>query len=129
MTVQAKIKEDLKQAMLEKNVEVRDLLRVVIGEFNRIGKEVSDKEAIAILKKMGQNATDQNNFKELHIIASYLPNQMDEDELTTTINEIVDDLECTSMRDMGKVMGELKAKYGGEYDGKLASTIVRKVLA
>ena len=52
MTVQEHIVNDMKIAMREKNVEVRDLLRVVIGEFNREGKEVSDERATAVIKRM-----------------------------------------------------------------------------
>ena len=56
MTIQEKIKADVKTAMLAKETQTRDILRVVIGEFNRIGKEVSDTEATATIKKMVANA-------------------------------------------------------------------------
>ena len=128
MTVQEKINIDLKLAMLNKEVDKKDLLRVVIGEFNRVDKIVSDDKAIAIIKKMVENAKDQGNTNEIPILEVYLPSQLDADELGIKINEIIDDLEATSMKDMGRVMGELKAKYSGTYDGKLASTLVRELL-
>lgn len=44
--------------MFQKNESVKSLLRVIIGEFNRVGKEISDSEATQILKKMVKNAQD-----------------------------------------------------------------------
>lgn len=128
MTVQETINSDVKNAMKTKNVAVRDLLRVVIGEFNRVDKVVSDEKALSIIKKMVENAKEQGNTGEVSILEAYLPKQMDADDLTIKINEIIDDLEATSMKDMGRIMGELKAGYGGTYDGKLASTLVRELL-
>ena len=128
MTIQETINVDLKLAMLNKEVAKKDLLRVVIGEFNRVDKTVSDEKAISIIKKMAENAKDQGNTNEIPILEVYLPSQLDADELGIKINEIIDDLEATSMKDMGRVMGELKATYGGTYDGKLASTLVRELL-
>lgn len=128
MTIEKQIKADLKQAMLNKETTKRDVLRVVIGEFNRIGKEVSDEKAIAIIKKMGKNATDQNKFDELHILASYLPDEMDELELKRVCMNFIMNMNSPTMKDMGKVMGYLKNNYNGLYDGKLASTLVKELL-
>ena len=129
MTVQEQIKVDLKSAMINKETTKRDILRVVIGEFNRIDKEVSDEKAIAIIKKMGQNATDQNKFDELHILASYLPDEMDELELKRVCMNFIMNMNSPTMRDMGKVMSYLKDNYTGLYDGKVASTLVKKLLS
>ena len=128
MTIQEQIKADLKQAMLSKNVDVKDILRVVIGEFNREGKDVSDERATAIIKKMVQNAKDQENIEEQVILEVYLPTQMDEAKLTNVIQDIIIRDGYTTMRDMGGIMGSLKAEHAGTYDGKLASTIVKKLL-
>lgn len=128
MTIQEHIVNDMKIAMREKNVEVRDLLRVVIGEFNREGKDVSDEKATATIKKMVQNAKDQGNDSEATILEVYLPQQMDENELTLIINQIITVNGFDSMKDMGKVMSELKNDHAGQYDGKMASTLVRELL-
>ena len=129
MTVQETISNDVKNAMREKNVEVRDLLRVVIGEFNRIDKVVSDEKALSIIKKMVENAKEQGNTGEVTILEVYLPTQMGIDDLTPVINNIISDLNCTSIKDMGRVMSGLKHLHSGQYDGKLASTLVRELLA
>lgn len=129
MTIQEHIKNDLTIAMREKNEGMKSILRVVIGEFNRIGKEVSDEQAISILKKMRQNAIDQGNVDEQASLELYLPVQMDGEKLNVVIENIISDLGCSSIKDMGKVMAELKLRHDGTYDGKEASAIVRKLLA
>ena len=129
MTVQEHINNDMKIAMREKRVEMRDLLRVVIGEFNRVGKEVSDEKAIAIIKKMAQNAKDQENTSEHTILKLYLPSQMDEAELEKIIQNCITFNSYSTMKDMGKVMGYLKKNYDGTYDGKTASVLVKKLLS
>jgi len=129
MTVQEHIKNDLKIAMREKNVALRDLLRVVIGEFNREGKEVSDERATAIIKKMRDNAVEFNNESEVELLDLYLPQQMDELELKRVLMNHIMNLDSPSMKDMGGVMGFLKTNFGGQYDGKVAGGLVRKLLA
>ena len=129
MTVQETISNDVKNAMREKNVEVRDLLRVVIGEFNRIDKTVSDEKALSIIKKMVENAKEQGNTGEVTILEAYLPTQMDELELKRVLMNHIMNLNSPTMKDMGGVMGWLKKNHGGTYDGKLASTLVRELLA
>ncbi len=128
MTVQETINSNVKIAMKEKNVEVRDLLRVVIGEFNRIDKIVSDEKALAIIKKMVENAKEQGNTGEVTILEVYLPKQLDELELKRVLMNYIMNLNSPSMKDMGSVMGFLKKNHGGTYDGKLASTLVRELL-
>lgn len=140
MTIQETIVDNMKNAMRSKDVVVRDLLRVVIGEFNREGKNLTDEESTKIIIRMVKGAKEvikesthsviiQKMENEVSILEKYLPSKMDSDELAIKINEIIDDLECTSMKDMGRVMGELKASYTDQYDGKLASTLVRESLA
>jgi len=129
MTIQEHIKNDLVVAMREKNENVKSILRVVIGEFNRVGKEVSDENAISILKKMNQNAIDQGNSIESTILELYLPKQLTEAELTDVIKHIILRDGYSTMKYMGNIMGSLKEDYVGTYDGKLASTIVRKLLS
>jgi len=128
MTIQEKIKADVKTAMLAKETQTRDILRVVIGEFNRIGKEVSDTEATATIKKMVANAQEMKNESEVEILSAYLPKQLTEDQLDMLISQIIEDEKIDSMRGMGKIMSELQRGFAGQYDGKLASKIVKEKL-
>jgi uncharacterized protein YqeY len=129
MTVQEKIKNDLKVAMQTSNKEVRDLLRVVLGEFDRIGKELSDEQATAVIKKMVANANEMNNEGEANYLAQYLPKELSEHDLANIIQKIITYNGYDSMKDMGSIMGKLKQEHPNQYDGKLASILVKKALA
>ena len=130
MNLQEKIKGDLKVAMKESNKEAKDIIRVVIGEFNRVGKEVSDQEATAIIKKMVTNANEMNNTAEADFLSKYLPKQLSEHDLRNIIQGILSsEHNISSMRDIGRIMGILQKEYAGMYDGKLASTIIKDKLA
>lgn len=129
MTVQEHIVNDMKSAMREKNVKMRDFLRVVMAEFSREGKELTDEQANAVLTKMVKSAKIMKNDAEVTMLELYLPSQMEEAELREKIQNCITFNGYTTMQDMGKVMGYLNANHKGLYDGKLASTIVKELLA
>jgi uncharacterized protein YqeY len=128
MTVQEKINGDLRVAMKESNKEAKDILRVVIGEFNRIGKEISDANATSIIKKMVGNANEMNNISEANFLGKYLPKQLTEDQIDMLVSQIIEDESIDSIKGMGKIMNILQKEYAGQYDGKLASTIIKDKL-
>lgn len=129
MTIQEKVKSELKSAMINKQKAITSLLRVLIGEFNRVGKEVNDAEATAIIKKMAQNARDQGIATEVEILEKFLPQQLTEDQLTMLIQDMIEETGVDSMRGMGQIMGMLKNEYAGRYDGKLASQIIKNLFS
>lgn len=129
MTIQEKINTDLKQAMLSKDEAKKSLLRVLIGEFNRVDKIVDDSKAIAIIKKMVENASIVGTpaaLIEKALLESYLPKQLTSDQLLILISQLIEDKGYTSSKDMGKIMGDLKNEYAGQYDGKLASELIKQ---
>lgn len=139
MTLQEQINADLKAAMLNNDTATKDLLRVVIGELNRIDKVVPNDKVVATIKKMIENArvitvsrTSAEAIgtatKEIELLEKYLPKQLTEAELSAVIDNVVKTNSYT-IKDMGKVMSFLKEQYGGRYDGKLASIITKEVLA
>lgn len=128
-TLQKKIQLDLKNAMLNKQDETRDLLRVVIGEMNREGKELPDARVMAIIKKMIENAKLVNKPNEIVILEKYLPSQLDEATLKQEIVKIISEKAYTNIKEMGKVMADLKTKYAGQYDGQVASKLVKEIFA
>ena len=67
-----------------------------------------------------------NMTKEADIYKSYLPQQMTEDELETAIGVFMGD---NANANMGQIMGYLKKTHGGQYDGKMASTLIRTILS
>jgi uncharacterized protein len=125
MKLQEIIYLDLKNAMISKDNDKKNLLRVVIGEFNRIGKEISDDDIIKIIKKMKENAISLNNKIEEDILNNYLPKTLSLDQLEEAISNIMFSNNFSTLNDIGKIMMELKAKYPSQYDGKVASNIIK----
>jgi uncharacterized protein YqeY len=65
---------------------------------------------------------------EIEVIERYLPKQLSEDETREAIAGIIDELDLSSKKDLGRVMKEVKARYPGQVDGRLASSIAGQLL-
>lgn len=130
MTLEERIAQDLKQAMLQKNEAKKSLLRVLIGEFNRKGdgKGIGDAKATDVIKGMIENAKLVNNNDEIVILEEYMPKQLTKDQLDMHISQFIEEKKYSSVKDMGKLMNDLKATFPGQYDGKLASELVKERL-
>jgi uncharacterized protein YqeY len=126
MKVQEKIKNDLKVAMKNGNKEEVNLLRVVIGEFNRIGKDLTDEQVLKVITKMAKNARDLNNMGEFAILDHYIPNTLSEENTKVLISDIIKTNGYSGMKDMGNVMKQLRRP---DVDMKLASDLVKRALA
>ena len=125
------INSELKQAMLDKDVFVRDTLRLVTSEIKRFEvdnrKDPTDEDVVAILKRMAKQRKDsiqqykdggrpdleEIEQKELDLLATYLPQALSGDALKTAISEIISENGFSGMQDMGNVMKELKIKQIG----------------
>lgn len=127
MTLLEKIISDLRKSISEENTETKSLLRVIIGEADRQGKNIGDQEMISIIKKMIDNAAAVNNENEIKILERYLPKQLSEVELKNIIINLISANSYT-IKDMGNIMGYLKKEFTGQYDGKIASDITKKIL-
>lgn len=125
MKLQEKIHSDLKNAMINKDNHRKDLLRVLIGEINREGKELSDERIIKIIKKMSENALIMNNQLEIDILSEYLPKMLTEQEIDVIISDYILNNDINNIKQMGLVMKYLKDEYGSSIDGKIASLIFK----
>ena len=107
------------------------------------GKErATDEEILQLLQKMVKQRADSitqfqaagrtdlvdKETAEKAIIESYLPKQMDEAASRAAIATVIKDTGAAGPKDMGKVMGELKARYAGQMDFGKASPIVKELL-
>jgi len=133
--LQAIIKSDMKDAMINRDKEKLALLRVVVGEINTLSKAkdrvspiVQDDEVIVLVKKMKENAIEMGNTDEVKILDLYLPSLMGEKQLEIIIRGLIQNQGFSGMKDMGKIMGLLKNNYPGTYDGKMASNMVKDLL-
>jgi len=141
------IKNDLKQAMLDKNHDVRDTIRMFLAELQRYEidnkVEADDALAINIINKMIKQRNDsitqfmdggredlaKQEELELKILSAYKPEQLSEDKVKSYVDDAINDLNANSMQDMGKVMGSLKPKLAGKADMGLVSKIVKESLS
>ncbi len=145
-----KITADLKTAMKAGDRAKVDALRLINAglkdkdiEARGAGKTLSADDVLALLQKMiksRQESLDiyeKNNRPELAdkerfeiaVISSYLPSQMSEAEVADAIHATVAELGATSIKDMGKVVAALKAKYAGRMDFGKASAVVKAALS
>ena len=105
--------------------------------------ELSDDEATAVIKrqvkqrkdsmaeyeKYGKTEEVDNLKKEIEILSKYLPEEISEEQINKTLDEIFDELKPESMKDMGRVMKEATTRLGAGADGSLISKLVRERLS
>ena len=108
MTIQEQINEDLKQAILSRDEDKKSYLRVVISEFNRVGKTLSDDVVTKELRRLEESAKIMNNDYEIGVLSKYLPNKLSEDETRIIVENIIHANNIESMKEVGKFMGILK---------------------
>ena len=139
------LKKMMMKAKLEKDKIKSNLLSTLVGEAVMVGKndgnrETTEQEVLDLTKKFLKGVNENLKLLEeagkdvaatLHekeILESLLPKQMSESELISAVEKIIETLPEKSMKMMGKIMGDLKTKYNGQFDGKMASDIVKKCL-
>lgn len=144
--LQEKLMEDLKVAMREKDTIKKNTVQMVRAEILKIkkdtGNEPDDEKIISIIAKEvktkkdalvdfekggRQDLVEQTN-EEIKILQEYLPKQLSTDEIKEIVSKIVEELEASSMKDMGPVMKEAKAKIGAGADGRTINEVVKDLL-
>ena len=134
MTLKAKISEDMKTAMKAGDKERLKVVRLILAAIQQIEidqrTELDDTAVLGVLDKMVKQRRDSvSQFKEggrqdladielqeITVLDTYLPEQLGEAELNDIIEQAIKDSGAESMRDMGKVMGQVKAKAAGRAD-------------
>ena len=146
MSLKDKIKDDMKQAMRDKNESRVGTLRMLIAAIQR--REVDeriqldDAQVIGVIEKLvkqGRESIEQyvkggrpeladKESGEIAIFQAYLPQQLSEQEVDALIAEAVAASGATSAKDMGKVMGLLKPKLAGRADmGNVGAKVKAKL--
>jgi uncharacterized protein len=138
MALLDKIDADLKKAMLERDAVTRETLRMLKSELLTL----DDPDELAVLSRAVKSRRDsvqsyieggrpdlaEKELAEIEVIERYLPKQLNEDEARAAIADIVEELGLSSKKELGRVMKEVRARYPGQIDGKLASTIASELL-
>ena len=145
----ATLKEELKQSMLSRNELKTSVLRLLLSAINYYeiqkggaGYEASDEDVLNVIQNQAKQRRDSieqftqagrkeladKEEKELELLKAYLPEQMNEEEITKLVKEAIAQTGAATITDLGKVMGALMPKTKGKADGGLVSTIVKKEL-
>ena len=146
MSLKEQLKSDLKDAMRAKEIVKRDAIRSINTMIKQIEVdqriELDDGEIIKLIQKgikqreeaitqfkdAGRDDLVENEQSQIDVFSIYLPKQLSDAELETAIQEIIDEVGATSMKDMGKIMNPAKEKLGGSADGKRINEMVKKIL-
>lgn len=99
----------------------------VIGVLEKMAKQ--RRESIEMYQQGGRQELADKEKAELAVIDEFLPQKMSEADTKTAIDAIISETGASGMKDMGKVMGQLKAKYGAELDMSAASALVKAALS
>ena len=86
------------------------------------------QEAVELYDKGGRAELAAQEREEIAIISAYLPKQMSEDDVKAAIAAVIAEINAAGIKDMGKVIGALKAKYAGQMDFGKASGLVKAAL-
>ncbi len=144
-----KISNDIKEAMKARDKVRLETLRNIKKVFLEAktapgaGDTLSDDEALKILSKLlkqgkesaqtfSQQAREdlaEAELSQVKIIEEYLPKALTDEEIETSLKEIISNLGASSMKDMGKVMGVASKQMAGRAEGGKISAIVKRLLA
>ncbi len=140
------INNALKEAMKAKDERKVSTLRLVNSTFKNAdieargsGKTLAEADLLPVLQKMikqrqeskelyekgGRPELAQQEADEIAIISAYLPKQMSDADMSAAIDAAIAETGAASMKDMGKVVGALKAKFAGQMDFAKASGLVK----
>lgn len=146
MTLKAQISEDMKSAMKAGDKDRLKVLRLMLAAIQQIEidkrVELDDSGVLGVLDKMVKQRRDSiSQFKnggredladielaEITVLKTYLPEQLGEAEVDKIIDQAIKDSGAESIRDMGKVMGQVKAKAAGRADMGAISAKVKERL-
>ena len=140
----------LKEAMKNKDMVTVSAVRMIIAGMKEkdvsargAGKEcATDAELLSMMQTMIKQRTEsvriyneggrpelaEKEQAEIGVIERFLPKQMNEEETKAAISEIITKIGANSIKDMGKVMAELKAAYAGQIDMGKASALIKTLL-
>ncbi len=145
--LKSQITDDMKSAMKAKDTNALKAIRMILGAIKQ--KEVDErielddaqvtsviqkmvkqrKDSISQFKDAGRDDLVANEEAELVILNNYMPEQMSEEQILQAVDQAIADTGASSMQDMGKLMGALKAQLAGKADMGQVSGIIRSKLS
>ena len=151
MSLREKIDDEYKNALKSKDKNKISTYRLILSGLkdldiqNRSGpnkKDTDDNDIKKLLRKMIKQRIEsieiykKNNRQDLleieenevNIMSEYLPKQMSENDTKKLCEEVINEINASSLKDMGKVMGELKKNHSDSVDFSLAGKIIKEIL-
>ena len=151
MSLRDKIETDYKNALKSKDKDKISTYRLILSGMKNLDivnrsstekKETDEDDIKKLLKKMIKQRSESIEFYkksnrndlleieqgEVNVLSEYLPKQLGEGETKKICSEIIEKTGASSIKDMGKVMGELKKNYSDSIDFSKAGTILKEIL-
>jgi uncharacterized protein YqeY len=143
----ARIEDELKEAMRERDNERRDALRLILSSLRSAEKELqrplAEQEELQVLQRERKKRLDaEEAFRsagredqaeaegyELEVLEEFMPEPLSEKELEEIIDDAIAENGATSLRDLGRVMADVMPQVAGRADGAAVSQLVREKLA
>jgi len=147
MSLQEQISAALKDAMRARDEVKMATLRLVLTAIKKREKEarslLEDQEVISVIttqikqrresieqyRQAGREDLAQTEESELQILQGYMPEQVSEEEISNTLDEIIAEVGAASMKDMGTVMKAAMAKLAGKAEGGAINAMVKEKLS
>jgi uncharacterized protein YqeY len=151
MDLRQQLMDDLKEAMRQQDELRKRAIRSVMAAMKKAETDLTasgdrvhldDSDILAIIAKQAkqrQESIDEfskagrqdlvvQEEAELNVLQAYLPRQLTREEIETEARKVIEEVQATSPRDMGKVMSPLMERLRGRADGKLVNQVVRELL-
>ncbi len=152
MSLRNRFNDELKQAMVAKNQRAVGTIRLILAALKErdiaarpsgVTDGINDEQILSMLQGMIKQRRDsiemytkgnrpdlvQQEQEEIGIIETFLPKQLSEAEVRAIVEASIKDTGATSVKDLGKLMADLKARYAGQMDFAKASALAREKLA
>jgi uncharacterized protein len=142
-----RLEDELKQAMVARDAERRDALRLILASLRSAEKELQrplhDDEELQVLQRerkrrleaaeayrgAGREEQAEGEERELGVLEEFMPAPMSEEDLEEIIDDAIAEVGATSLRDLGRVMADVMPQVSGRADGSVVSQLVREKLA
>jgi uncharacterized protein len=147
LSLSGRIEGEVKDAMLARDGERRDALRLILHSLRSAEKDLqrplSEDEELQVLQRErkrrneaaeafragGREEQAQKEEAELAVLEEFMPEPLSEDELERIVDDAIAETGATSLRDMGRVMADVMPQIAGRADGSAVGQLVREKLA
>lgn len=147
MSLIVRLEQEVKEAMLAREGDRRDALRLILSSLRSAEKDLqrplSEDEELQVLQRErkkrieaaeafrngGREEQAMKEEDELDVLEEFMPEPIGEDELERIVDDAIAENKATSIRDMGRVMADVMPQIAGRADGSAVSQLVREKLA